>query len=90
MPPGVNSLSATAHRHRRGVTNNSSAVDLRRRFPNAEEAPPLDPAVEWFGVPPAHRVSFRIGLPPNRWLLTDEQRNNLVQIQLVKAIFNTG
>jgi uncharacterized protein (TIGR04255 family) len=55
--------------------------NLRDRFPNAEEQPPLEPVVEWFGVPRPAPLTVRLGRAPGRWWLIDAQRNNLVQIQ---------
>ena len=66
------------------------ADHLRPRFPNAVEAAPLNPAIEWFGFPPNPVVSMSVtfGAPSSRWMLTDDQKNHLIQIQQDRFVCN--
>jgi uncharacterized protein (TIGR04255 family) len=67
------------------------ADKIRSRFPKAETAPPIAPAVEWFGVAGAP-VQLSVQFGPigtqERWLFADAGTNQLVQVQQDRFVRN--
>jgi len=67
-------------------------AEFRRRFPEIEEHPPLDPVIEQFGVQRSRKVGVRLQMipklpTPRCWFLT-EFGTELIQVQQDRFVHN--